>query len=196
MKEKPEKFSTKIMYGQVETNLSTKAVALHKMLTAVVKATQGPEAANRELCRDKTMDILESAIAGAFQTFDGQELYPTPFEKACHIAYTIIHDHPAKDGNKRLGMLAFFVCGCYLGNGLGYTMPEEKFVKDALMCAAGSLTKSDFWQVMHEDCEEDYEAYPFTSAIYEATVKDYWTGMEAMTSAYIEKFRKPLIELA
>ena len=75
-------------------------------------------------------------------------------------------------------------------------MPEEKFVKDALMCAAGSLTKSDFWQVMHEDCEEDYEAYPFTAAIYEATVKDYWTGVEAMTSAYIEKFRNGLVQLA
>ena len=194
MKTKPENFSTKIMYEQVTTPLG--AQALQMMLKEIVKATQGPEAANQELCRDKTKDILEGAVAGAFQTFGDQELYPTAFDKACHIAYTIIHDHPAKDGNKRLGILAFFVCGCYFNNGLGFTMSEEKFVKDVLDCAAGKLTKADFRQIMDEDCEEDYEAYPFTSAIYEVTVKDYWTGVEAMTSAYIEKFRKPLIELA
>ena len=196
MKTKPENFSVKPTYDPVTASMSNRTQVLYRMLVAVVGATQGQEALSHLLCHDRTMGMLRDAVEGAFQTFDGQELYPTPFEKASHIAYTIIHDHPAKDGNKRLGMLAFFVCGCYFSNGLGYTMPEEKFVKDALMCASGSLTKGDFWQVMHEDCEEDYEAYPFTRAIYEFTVKHYWDGVEAMTSAYIEKFRKPLIELA
>ena len=196
MNETEERFSTKPVYKAVEASMPDRAIALHKMLLAVVKATQGPEVAEKGLLRDKTMDTLESAVAGAFQTFDGEELHPSPFDKAVHIAYTIIHDHPAKDGNKRLGMLAFFVCGCYFANGLGYTMSDEKFVKDALCCAAGRITKTDFWKILYDDCKTDYDSYPFTSAIYDITAKDYWTGVEAMTSAYIEKFRKALVELA
>ena len=196
MNEKPESFSTKPVYNAVTASMSDRTQVLYRMLVAVIGATQGQEALSHHLCRDKTMDMLRDAVEGAFQTFDGEELYSTPFDKACHIAYTIIHDHPAKDGNKRLGMLAFFVCGCYFNNGLGYTMPEDKFVKDALCCAAGRITKTDFWKILYDDCKTDYDSYPFTSAIYDITAKDYWTGVEAMTSAYIEKFRKALVELS
>lgn len=196
MNTKPESFSTKPVYNAVTASMSDRTQVLYRMLVAVIGATQGQEALSHHLCRDKTMDMLRDAVEGAFQTFDGQELYPTPFEKASHIAYTIIHDHPAKDGNKRLGMLAFFVCGCYFNNGLGYTMPEDKFVKDALACAAGRITKTDFNHIMRDDCEEDYESYPFTRSIYEVTVKNYWDGTEAMTSAYIEKFKTALVKLS
>lgn len=49
--------------------------------------------------RDK--GILESAINRPYQTFDGQELYPTPVDKAAAIFESIISNHPFIDGNKR-----------------------------------------------------------------------------------------------
>jgi death-on-curing protein len=44
---------------------------------------------------------LYGACARAFQTFDGEELYPTPFLKAAALFHGIICDHVFIDGNKR-----------------------------------------------------------------------------------------------
>ena len=49
--------------------------------------------------RDK--GLLESSINRPFQTFDGQELYPSPVDKAAAIFESIITNHPFIDGNKR-----------------------------------------------------------------------------------------------
>ncbi|MBX9785464.1 MAG: type II toxin-antitoxin system death-on-curing family toxin [Chitinophagaceae bacterium] len=49
---------------------------------------------------------LESAIARPYQTFGGENLYPTVFEKAAAICESIIMNHPFVDGNKRTGFLA------------------------------------------------------------------------------------------
>jgi len=45
--------------------------------------------------------ILDSAINRPYQTFDGQELYPSPIDKAAAIFESIISNHPFVDGNKR-----------------------------------------------------------------------------------------------
>jgi death-on-curing protein len=50
--------------------------------------------------------LMESAIARPYQSFGGEDLYPTVFEKAAAIAESIIINHPFIDGNKRTGYLA------------------------------------------------------------------------------------------
>src|SRR6185436_4153138 len=45
--------------------------------------------------------ILDSAINRPYQTFDGQDLYPDPVDKAAAIFESIISNHPFVDGNKR-----------------------------------------------------------------------------------------------
>ena len=52
----------------------------------------------------RDLDLLDSALASAFQTFDGVELYPTKEEKAARIGYSLISNHAFVDGNKRIGM--------------------------------------------------------------------------------------------
>ena len=47
--------------------------------------------------------ILESI----YQKFDGQELYPTVEEKAAHLLFFIIKNHPFTDGNKKIGAFLF-----------------------------------------------------------------------------------------
>lgn len=44
---------------------------------------------------------LESAINRPYQTFGGQDLYPTALEKAAALFESIISNHPFVDGNKR-----------------------------------------------------------------------------------------------
>jgi death-on-curing protein len=44
---------------------------------------------------------LLAALARPFQTFDQQELYPTPIDKAAAIFESLIINHPFIDGNKR-----------------------------------------------------------------------------------------------
>lgn len=49
-----------------------------------------------------------NGILGAvYQTFSGRELYTSLEEKAAHLLYFIIKDHPFTDGNKRIGSFLF-----------------------------------------------------------------------------------------
>lgn len=49
-----------------------------------------------------------AGILGAIeQTFGGEPLYPSAQERAAHILYFVIKDHPFGDGNKRIGTLLF-----------------------------------------------------------------------------------------
>lgn len=54
----------------------------------------------------RDIGLLESAIARPFQTFGGEDLYPTVFEKAAALGESLIVNHPFVDGNKRTGFLA------------------------------------------------------------------------------------------
>lgn len=46
-------------------------------------------------------------VGNVFQSFGGADLYPTVEEKAAHLLYFIVKDHPFTDGNKRSGAYAF-----------------------------------------------------------------------------------------
>lgn len=50
---------------------------------------------------------LEGIIGAVHQTFGGHDLYPSVEEKAAHLLYFVIKDHPFTDGNKRIGSFLF-----------------------------------------------------------------------------------------
>lgn len=50
-------------------------------------------------------DLLLSAIARPYQTFDGADLYASPYEKAAALGESLIINHPFLDGNKRTAFL-------------------------------------------------------------------------------------------
>jgi prophage maintenance system killer protein len=50
---------------------------------------------------------LHGIVGNIFQSFDGEDLYPTLEEKAAHLLYFMVKDHPFTDGNKRSGAFAF-----------------------------------------------------------------------------------------
>lgn len=71
-----------------------KVLLLHQMLIA--------ETGGAVEVRD--IGLLESALEGAYITFDGNELYPTKQEKGARLGFSLIANHAFVDGNKRIGM--------------------------------------------------------------------------------------------
>ena len=57
--------------------------------------------------RDK--NLLESAVNNPFQTFCGEDLYKTIFDKAAQLAYGLAKNHGFVDGNKRVAVHAMLV---------------------------------------------------------------------------------------
>lgn len=92
--------------------------------------------------RDK--GSLESALARPFQTFDGNELYPTALQKAASILESILINHPFVDGNKRTGyvLMRLFL----LQNNLDLYATEDEKYSLVSGVAAGDI---DFEEILH-----------------------------------------------
>jgi DNA ligase (NAD+) len=52
---------------------------------------------------------LKGILGNIEQTFGGEDLYKTTEEKAAHLIYFVIKDHPFSDGNKRIGCFLFLL---------------------------------------------------------------------------------------
>ena len=50
---------------------------------------------------------FQGIVNGLYQTFAGQELYPTVQAKAANLLYQVVKDHPFSDGNKRCAAALF-----------------------------------------------------------------------------------------
>ncbi|MBI5590866.1 MAG: virulence protein RhuM/Fic/DOC family protein [Deltaproteobacteria bacterium] len=86
---------------------------------------------------------LAGIIGAIHQTFDGRELYPSVEEKAAHLLYFVIKDHPFSDGNKRIGSFLFLI---YLQvNGLidAIRFDNKGLVALALLVAASAPAQKD-----------------------------------------------------
>ncbi len=81
--------------------------------------------------------LLESALSAAFQTFGGEELYPTLEEKAARLGFSLIANHAFIDGNKRIGVLAMLTF-LYI-NGRPLSTSNEEIVRMGLSVAAGEM---------------------------------------------------------
>lgn len=54
----------------------------------------------------RDISLLESAVNAPFQTFGGEELFPSIQEKAARLLYGIANNHAFVDGNKRTAVHA------------------------------------------------------------------------------------------
>lgn len=108
-----------------------KVVLLHQ----IISAETGGDPELRDI------NLLDSALESAFQTFDGQELYPTKEEKAARIGYALISSHAFVDGNKRIGI---YVRLTFLEtNGIKIRPSNEEVVRVGLATAAGEMKYED-----------------------------------------------------
>ena len=117
-----------------------KVLLLHQLL---IQETGGsPE------LRD--VNLLDSALESVFQTFGGQELYPTKGEKGARLGFTLISNHAFVDGNKRIGM---YVMLTFLEvNGIHLQYTDEEMVHVGLSVAAGTMKYAELlaWVKEHQ----------------------------------------------
>lgn len=57
--------------------------------------------------QEKSKNSLESIVKNVFQNVFGQEVYQSIEEKAAHLLYFTVKNHPFNDGNKRTGAFVF-----------------------------------------------------------------------------------------
>ncbi|HVX92514.1 MAG TPA: virulence protein RhuM/Fic/DOC family protein [Candidatus Dojkabacteria bacterium] len=63
--------------------------------------------ASELFAKERTNGAVENIVRNIFQSFNGQELYPSLEEKAAYLLYFVIKNHPFIDGNKRSGAFSF-----------------------------------------------------------------------------------------
>lgn len=68
--------------------------------------------------------LLESALETPFQSYGGEELYPSIQAKAARLCYGLVKNHAMVDGNKRIGVHAMLVFLSVNGYELTYTQKE------------------------------------------------------------------------
>jgi len=86
-----------------------------------------------DLFANQKDDSFKSSIGQIYQTFDGQELYPTVEEKAAMLLYLITKNHSFSDGNKRIAATLFL---WFMNeNGILYDDMHNKRIDDATLVA-------------------------------------------------------------
>ena len=115
-----------------------KVLLLHKLIT---EETGGdPE------LRD--INLLDSALESAFQTFDGVELYPTKEEKGARLGFSLISNHAFVDGNKRIGM---YVLLTFLEvNGIRLDVDNDDVARVGLAVASSEMKYNELLEWIRE----------------------------------------------
>ncbi len=109
-------------------------IELHRSIMAASGGAEG--------IRD--LAALESALAQPTMGTGTAELYPGLIEKAAALCFSLVSNHPFRDGNKRVGhaaMETFLVL-----NGFEMAAPVEEQEKVILALAAGRLDREEFQQ--------------------------------------------------
>jgi prophage maintenance system killer protein len=76
---------------------------------------------------------FKSSIGAIYQTFDGNDLYPSVEEKAANLLYFVTKNHSFTDGNKRIAAFLFLY---FLDkNGVLYTESGKKRIADNALVA-------------------------------------------------------------
>jgi prophage maintenance system killer protein len=95
------------------------------------------DSAARFVGMERTDNGLDRIIGSINQTYGGKDVYKTVEEKAAHLLYFVIKDHPLIDGNKRSGSLLFIH---YLAqNGLLFRETGERTINDNTIVALALL---------------------------------------------------------
>lgn len=97
--------------------------------------------------RDKS--LLASAVNAPFQTFMGNDLYPSIYDKAAQLCYGIANNHPFTDGNKRTALHSMYVY--LIINGYDITASQQEVENLIINVAAGNMTNVELAQWLRDN---------------------------------------------
>ena len=94
----------------------------------------------------RDIKLLESAVNNPFQTFGGEDLYPTVFDKAAQLAYGLAKNHGFVDGNKRVAVHAM---ESYLDvSGYAIDFSQEEIIKIGMDLAESKLSAENLSKML------------------------------------------------
>lgn len=94
-------------------------------------------------------NLLASAVNTPFQTFMGNDLYPSIYDKAAQLCYGIVKNHPFTDGNKRTALHSMYVY--LIINGFDITASQQEVEDLIINVAAGKMTNVELAQWLREN---------------------------------------------
>lgn len=96
-------------YDRLTIDKTTKQESFHATYENAVKAIDGlrEKFGASGLFGNEKDDSFKSSIGQIYQTFDGEELYPSVEEKAAMLLYLVTKNHSFSDGNKRIAATLF-----------------------------------------------------------------------------------------
>ncbi len=94
-------------------------------------------------------NLLASAVNTPFQTFMGNDLYPSIYDKAAQLCYGIANNHPFTDGNKRTALHSMYVY--LIINGFDITATQQDVENMIIDIASGNMTNTELAQWLREN---------------------------------------------
>jgi prophage maintenance system killer protein len=96
-----------ITKGATKKRVDLSAEKLKERLTELKQALISRGEATALFGSERNAGNVAGIVGNIMQTFGGQDLYTSIEEKAAHLLYFMVKDHPFVDGNKRSGAYAF-----------------------------------------------------------------------------------------
>ena len=87
----------------VDIGASDLEAELHKLRKTLIAKGEATDI----FATERTKGGLHALFGNVFQSFAGEDVYPTAEEKAAHLLYFVVKNHVFVDGNKRSGAYAF-----------------------------------------------------------------------------------------
>ena len=97
-------------------------------------------------------NLLASAVNTPFQTFMGNDLYPSIYDKAAQLCYGIANNHPFTDGNKRTALHSMYVY--LIINGFDIMATQQDVENIIIDVAAGNMTNVELAQWLQKNTVE------------------------------------------
>ena len=89
----------------------------------------------------RDQNLLASAVNTPFQTFMGNDLYPSIYDKAAQLCYGIANNHPFIDRNKRTALHSMYVY--LIINGFDIAASQQEVENLIINVAAGRMNNSE-----------------------------------------------------
>lgn len=122
-------------YQSLEVDKTTSAEAFHATYENAMEAISAlkKKFGGSALFANEKDESFKSSIGQIYQTFGGEDLYPSVEEKAAMLLYLVVKNHSFSDGNKRIAAMLFL--WFLSNNGILYAPDGHKRIADNTLVA-------------------------------------------------------------